>query len=121
MTPERPNASPILVTGAAGAVGSIGRNLTEMLLAKGHKVRPSKVTSLQPVFLFIFKQMGFMAFRRFCAHSPDLKETCTGMIFENLSIANVAAQRVHRAVPGLIGHLEDRGPACGGAGQESRS
>jgi uncharacterized protein YbjT (DUF2867 family) len=39
MTPERPNASPILVTGAAGAVGSIGRNLTEMLLAKGHKVR----------------------------------------------------------------------------------
>ena len=33
------HASPILVTGAAGAVGSIGRNLTEMLLAKGHKVR----------------------------------------------------------------------------------
>lgn len=31
--------SPILVTGAAGAVGSIGRNLTQMLLAKGHKVR----------------------------------------------------------------------------------
>jgi uncharacterized protein YbjT (DUF2867 family) len=30
---------PILVTGAAGAVGAIGRNLTEMLLAKGHKVR----------------------------------------------------------------------------------
>jgi uncharacterized protein YbjT (DUF2867 family) len=27
------------VTGAAGAVGSIGRNVTEMLLAKGHKVR----------------------------------------------------------------------------------
>src|SRR5712675_225001 len=33
------HASPILVTGAAGAVGSIGRNVTEMLLAKGHKVR----------------------------------------------------------------------------------
>ena len=31
--------SPILVTGAAGAVGSIGRNLTQMLLAKGRKVR----------------------------------------------------------------------------------
>jgi uncharacterized protein YbjT (DUF2867 family) len=31
--------SPILVTGAAGAVGSIGRHVTEMLLAKGHKVR----------------------------------------------------------------------------------
>jgi uncharacterized protein YbjT (DUF2867 family) len=39
MTPERPYARPILVTGAAGAVGSIGRNLTEMLLAKRHKVR----------------------------------------------------------------------------------
>src|ERR1700758_2563319 len=31
--------SPILVTGAAGAVGAIGRNLTAMLLAKGHQVR----------------------------------------------------------------------------------
>src|SRR3984957_3913622 len=33
------HARPVLVPGAAGAVGSIGRNLTEMLLAKGHKVR----------------------------------------------------------------------------------
>ena len=39
MTPEGSHTKPILVTGAAGAVGSIGRNLTEMLLAKGHKVR----------------------------------------------------------------------------------
>src|SRR5215469_2849922 len=31
--------SSILVTGAAGAVGAIGRNLTAMLLAKGHNVR----------------------------------------------------------------------------------
>ena len=31
--------SPILVTGAAGAIGAIGRNLTAMLLAKGHMVR----------------------------------------------------------------------------------
>ena len=30
---------PILVTGAAGALGGIGRNLTEFLLARGHKVR----------------------------------------------------------------------------------
>src|SRR6516164_6439182 len=33
------HASPILATGAAGAVGSIGRNLTQILLAKGRKVR----------------------------------------------------------------------------------
>ena len=39
MTTQSSHTSPILVTGAAGAVGSIGRNLTEMLLAKGHKVR----------------------------------------------------------------------------------
>ena len=39
MTPEGSHAKPILVTGAAGAVGSIGRNLTEMLVAKGQRVR----------------------------------------------------------------------------------
>ncbi|MBD2033526.1 SDR family NAD(P)-dependent oxidoreductase [Leptolyngbya sp. FACHB-321] len=31
--------NPILVTGAAGDLGAIGRNLTAMLLAKGHQVR----------------------------------------------------------------------------------
>ena len=30
MTPEGSHTKPILVTGAAGAVGSIGRNLTEI-------------------------------------------------------------------------------------------
>ena len=39
MTMKSAHDSPILVTGAAGAVGAIGRNLTAMLLAKGHKVR----------------------------------------------------------------------------------
>ena len=39
MTTKSAYDSPVLVTGAAGAVGSIGRNLTQMLLAKGHKVR----------------------------------------------------------------------------------
>ncbi|WP_433994582.1 NAD(P)H-binding protein, partial [Bradyrhizobium elkanii] len=39
MTTQSSHPSPILVTGAAGAVGSIGRNVTEMLLAKGHNVR----------------------------------------------------------------------------------
>src|SRR5258706_15842190 len=33
------NDSPILVTGAAGEIGSIGRHLSAMLIAKGHKVR----------------------------------------------------------------------------------
>jgi uncharacterized protein YbjT (DUF2867 family) len=32
-------ASPILVTGAAGAVGGVGRTVTELLLKKGHAVR----------------------------------------------------------------------------------
>src|SRR6476469_10477904 len=39
MTAKHKHDNPILVTGAAGAVGGVGRNLTEMLLAKGHKVR----------------------------------------------------------------------------------
>src|SRR6476646_7839590 len=39
MTTKHQHDSPILVTGAAGAVGGIGRNLTEFLLARGHKVR----------------------------------------------------------------------------------
>jgi uncharacterized protein YbjT (DUF2867 family) len=34
-----PHDKPILVTGAAGDVGGIGRNVTAMLLAKGHRVR----------------------------------------------------------------------------------
>jgi uncharacterized protein YbjT (DUF2867 family) len=33
------HGSPILVTGAAGDIGAIGRHLTAMLLAKGHRVR----------------------------------------------------------------------------------
>src|SRR5215472_137143 len=39
MTTKHKHDNPILVTGAAGAVGGIGRTLTELLLAKGHKVR----------------------------------------------------------------------------------
>ena len=39
MTAVHEHDNPILVTGAAGAVGGIGRTLTELLLARGHKVR----------------------------------------------------------------------------------
>jgi len=39
MTKSSGHPRPILVTGAAGAVGGIGRTLTEMLLSKGHTVR----------------------------------------------------------------------------------
>src|SRR5215813_13709970 len=39
MTTQNKHDNPILVTGAAGAVGGIGRSLTEFLLARGHKVR----------------------------------------------------------------------------------
>jgi uncharacterized protein YbjT (DUF2867 family) len=39
MTANHSNDKPILVTGAAGSVGAIGRTLTELLLGKGHKVR----------------------------------------------------------------------------------
>ncbi|HEX4684440.1 MAG TPA: SDR family NAD(P)-dependent oxidoreductase [Gemmatimonadaceae bacterium] len=39
MPAKEEHVNPILVTGAAGAVGGIGRRLTELLLAKGRKVR----------------------------------------------------------------------------------
>src|SRR5260370_4082365 len=39
MTANHKHDNPILVTGAAGAVGGVGRSLTEFLLARGHKVR----------------------------------------------------------------------------------
>jgi uncharacterized protein YbjT (DUF2867 family) len=39
MTTKSTHDSPILVTGAAGDIGAIGRNLTAMLLDKGHQVR----------------------------------------------------------------------------------
>src|SRR5690242_15938461 len=39
MASSNRDENPILVTGAAGAVGGIGRTLTEFLLARGHKVR----------------------------------------------------------------------------------
>nr|WP_199318496.1 NmrA family NAD(P)-binding protein [Leptolyngbya sp. FACHB-541] len=39
MTMNSTHDSPILVTGAAGDIGAIGRNLTAMLLDKGHQVR----------------------------------------------------------------------------------
>ena len=39
MTTKHKHDNPILVTGAAGAVGGIGRSLTEFLIAKGRKVR----------------------------------------------------------------------------------
>src|SRR3954467_13191911 len=38
MTTQATHDKPILVTGAAGDIGAIGRHLTAMLLAKGHKV-----------------------------------------------------------------------------------
>ena len=39
MTMKSTHSSPILVTGAAGDIGAIGRNVTAMLIAKGHEVR----------------------------------------------------------------------------------
>jgi uncharacterized protein YbjT (DUF2867 family) len=39
MTTKHEHDNPILVTGAAGAVGGTGRKLTEFLLARGHNVR----------------------------------------------------------------------------------
>lgn len=34
-----PERNPILITGAAGAVGGVSRTMVDMLLAEGHPVR----------------------------------------------------------------------------------
>jgi uncharacterized protein YbjT (DUF2867 family) len=39
MSTQPQHDRPILVTGAAGAIGAVGRSITENLLAKGHAVR----------------------------------------------------------------------------------
>ena len=39
MTTKPDHDRPILVTGAGGAIGGIGGNVTALLLAKGYKVR----------------------------------------------------------------------------------
>ena len=39
MAHEQANGRPILITGAAGDIGAIGRNVTASLLEKGHQVR----------------------------------------------------------------------------------
>ena len=39
MTLKSEHSTPILVTGAAGDIGAIGRNVTAMLIAKGQRVR----------------------------------------------------------------------------------
>jgi nucleoside-diphosphate-sugar epimerase len=41
-------ANPILVTGAAGRVGGIGRTVTELLLKQGKAVRAMVRERLQP-------------------------------------------------------------------------
>ena len=48
MTTKHKHDNPILVTGGAGAVGGIGRNLTEFLLARGHKARASFGSAAKP-------------------------------------------------------------------------
>jgi nucleoside-diphosphate-sugar epimerase len=39
MTTQATQGGPILVTGAAGDVGAVGRHLAAMLLDRGHRVR----------------------------------------------------------------------------------
>jgi hypothetical protein len=49
-------------------------------------------------------------------HLPLTVDLCP--LLEDFSVVDMAAQRLHRAVPRLIHHLEDRGATLGGAGQK---
>jgi hypothetical protein len=50
----------------------------------------------------------------YVAGACDLKQSCPGVILENLGIANIAAQGINRAVAAHVHHLKDRGAAFGG-------
>ena len=43
------------------------------------------------------------------------------MIFENLGVANIAAQGINRAVAAHVHHFEDRGATLGGRREKARS
>src|SRR5262245_47970927 len=77
MSTRSEQGTPILVTGAGGAIGAIGRNVTEMLLAKGHKVRA--------------------LVRRADARADNLRRLGAEVVVGDLT--NLAA--VHRAVEGF--------------------
>lgn len=72
MTTKHKHVNPILVTGAAGAVGGIGRNLTEFLLARGYRVRAlvrRRFTGARSGGLFHGR--GYRVVTKVCSHQPS--------------------------------------------------
>jgi hypothetical protein len=64
--------------------------------------------------------VAFGVKRTYHAVPLSSQQSLPRVTFEIFSIPDVAPQRIHALVPGLIGHLEDRGAASGGTGQEAR-
>jgi uncharacterized protein YbjT (DUF2867 family) len=100
------NDRPILVTGAAGEIGAIGRNLTEMLLAKGHTVRA--LVRREDERAEVLRQMGAEVVQGDLTDLESMHRAITGVkrIYFGMSVSaayleatvNVAAVARHHGV-----------------------
>jgi len=108
MTTQSSHASPILVTGAAGAVGSIGRHVTEMLLAKGHNVRA--LVRREDERAEALRQLGAVARH----HGVDVFVNMSQMTVTQMSITESSGWR-NRLCPGRVSRssLENPTPHIG--------
>ena len=106
MTTQSSHDIPILVTGAAGEIGAIGRHLTEMLLAKGHKVRA--LVRRQDERAEALRQMGAEVVEGDLTNLNDMHRVIQGVkrIYFGMSVSaayleasvNVAAVARHHGV-----------------------
>ena len=101
---------PILVTGAAGDVGAIGRHLTAMLIAKGHKVRA--LVRREDERAEALRQMGAEVVEGDLTSLTDMHRAIAGVkrIYFGMSVSaayleatvNVAAVALHHRVESFV-------------------
>ncbi len=110
MTTQTSENPPILVTGAAGEIGAIGRHLTAMLLAKGHKVRA--LVRREDERAEALRQMGAEVVQGDLTSLDDMHRVIVGVkrIYFSMSVTasyldasvNVAAVARHHGVEAFV-------------------
>lgn len=110
MTTQSWDIPPILVTGAAGEVGAIGRHLTALLLAKGHKVRA--LVRREDERAEALRQMGAEVVQGDLTNLTDMHRVIAGAkrIYFGMSVSaayleatvNVAAVARHHGVEAFV-------------------
>jgi uncharacterized protein YbjT (DUF2867 family) len=102
--------APILVTGAAGDVGAIGRNLTAMLVDKGHKVRA--LVRREDARAEALRELGAEVMQGDLTSLPDMHRAMAGVrrLYFGMSISptyleatlNVAAVAKHHGIEAFV-------------------